>query len=87
MKYKTLENVMPTEFMSCEYDKTRAAKMRNVFVLRVHSSFDDQDKYKIWPGNHKNVFFWVELENGYFVGWNENPSRGWSFPVIKRPNS
>lgn len=26
---------------------------------------------------------WWELKNGYVVGWNENPSRGWSFPVEK----
>lgn len=36
-----------------------------------------------WPGKHKNVINWCVLENGYAVGWNENPARGWSFPIIK----
>lgn len=36
-----------------------------------------------WPGAHKNVHCWWELANGYAVGWNENPGKGWSFPVVK----
>ena len=35
-----------------------------------------------WPGNHRYVKDWFTLANGKAVGWNENPSRGWSFPVI-----
>jgi hypothetical protein len=34
-------------------------------------------------GTHKNVLHWVLLETGHAVGWNENGSRGWSFPVKK----
>lgn len=37
--------------------------------------------WKKWPGSHKNVMNWVELSNGKAVGWNENQSTGWSFPV------
>lgn len=29
---------------------------------------------------YKNVYNWVLLEDGTSVGWNESPSRGWSFP-------
>lgn len=36
-----------------------------------------------WAGTHKYVRFWCELANGYAVGFNENPARGWSYPVIK----
>ena len=28
---------------------------------------------------YKNVYNWVLLEDGTSVGWNESPSRGWSF--------
>ncbi len=80
---KTLKKVMPYEFDSCSYDDTRAYKMKDVLVGEEHCSLFDQDEYQPWPGTHKNVYFWVELENGYSVGWNENPARGWSFPVIK----
>ena len=38
-----------------------------------------------WPGRHKNVFDWCVLANGKAVGFNENPSVGWSFPVIDYP--
>ncbi len=27
-----------------------------------------------------NVYNWVLLEDGTSVGWNESPSKGWSFP-------
>jgi hypothetical protein len=36
-----------------------------------------------WKGKHKNVMCWWKLDSGYAVGWNENPSVGWSFPVIR----
>ena len=86
MESKTLEQVMPSELDSCEYDKTQAYKMKDVLVAKHHDSMIDQEEFQFWPGKHKNVFFWVELENGYLCGWNENPARGWSFPVMKNPN-
>lgn len=36
-----------------------------------------------WPGVHKNVQEWYILENGYCVGFNENPGKGWTFPHMK----
>ena len=38
---------------------------------------------KAFPGPHRNVYVWWELESGHAVGFNENPSVGWSFPVVK----
>lgn len=32
---------------------------------------------------HQNLYSFVELEDGTLVGFNENPSHGWSFPVGK----
>lgn len=85
MKSKTLREVMPSEMVTCEYENTRAYKLKDILVVKEHDSFVDQDEYQFWPGKHKNVYFWVELENGSLVGWNENPARGWSFPVMKNP--
>ena len=85
MVSKTLAEAMPEELTTCEYDETRAYGMRDVVVVKEHCSMTDQDDYQYWPGKHKNIFFWVELENGFLVGWNENPERGWSFPVIRNP--
>ena len=76
---------MPSELDSCEYDKTKAYQMMEILVVKHHDSMIDQDEYQFWPGKHKNIYFWVELENGYLCGWNENPARGWSFPVMKNP--
>lgn len=82
-KERTLTDAMPTELISHGYESTRAYKMKDVIITKEHCSMIDQDDYQRWPGKHKNVFFWVELKSGHAVGWNENPARGWSFPVIK----
>lgn len=76
---KTLKDCLPHEFTRGEFDDTEAYKYRDVSVV---AEFDGT--ITGWPGKHKNVYKWIELENGKLVGWNENPARGWSFPVIKK---
>lgn len=71
---KTLKDVMPYEFRR-DFTDTRAFMFKDVEVI--------EEREQNWPGDHKNVYFWVKLANGYAVGWNENPAVGWSFPVIK----
>ena len=78
VKLKTLEDWAPKEFLNGEYDDIRAFKFRKVLVTKEHDGTVDA-----WIGTHKFVYNWVELENGYAVGWNENPSRGWMFFVVK----
>ena len=69
-----LIDAMPEEFARYHTDE-RAHRYADVEVV---------SEYRFgWPGPQKNVHYWVELENGYAVGWNENPSRGWSFPVVR----
>lgn len=39
-------------------------------------------------GTHKNVKSWIITDDGYAIGFNENPtSVGWSFPVKKLTRS
>lgn len=75
----------PYEFAEGTWDDTRAWKFRDVKVVKTYDMHDDdwETTWKSWPGSHKNVTTWCVLENGYAVGWNENPSVGWSFPVVK----
>lgn len=73
---KTLLESAPYEFK--DFDDTRAWKMRHVCVVR-----EVDGTVEGFPGTHKNVYVWWELENGYAVGWNENPAIGWSFPVVR----
>lgn len=88
---KTLREVLGSDkvFDILSYDNHRAAKMFDVNVVGIWDSTDSDepnpwtDGFKVYPGTHRNVFTWYELENGYGVGFNENPSRGWSFPVVK----
>lgn len=70
-----LKDALPFEFMQGEFDDTRAMKMADVEVVREGSG--------PWIGNQKYVYSWYILANGYAVGHNENPNRGWSFPVMK----
>lgn len=82
---RTLADVLPACFVNGDYDRTMAFQFKDMFITKEHSQFYDQDEYTPWPGNHKHVYLWVELENGLAVGWNENPEKGWSFPIIKIP--
>lgn len=77
---KTLSQVMPMEFSAGDYADVPARRYADIPVVR---EYDASRQGERWPGKHKNVYFWVTLSNGYAVGWNENPSRGWSFPVIR----
>ena len=86
MKEQTLKDVMPYELTTNEYDDTKAFTMIDVKVIAEHGHPLDNDGIG-WIGTHKNVYYWVELENGYAVGWNENPGIGWSFPVKKVPKT
>jgi hypothetical protein len=76
---RTLADELPYEFNQT-FDDVPAYKLRDVKVVYVFDGCSTG-----WPGTHKHVYNWCVLENGRSVGWNESPSRGWSFPVIKTP--
>lgn len=71
----TLKEVLPREFMGGGYVDSPA--MKHCDVLVTAKRIGD------WPGREKFVTIWYVLANGYAVGWNENTSRGWSFPVFR----
>lgn len=77
----TLRDVLPREFFQ-EFMNTRAATMLDVEVAEEISH--SNNNMKRWPGIEKNVLNWWKLADGRCVGWNENVSRGWSFPVYGR---
>lgn len=72
---KTLREVLPLQALGGEYTWTE--KKLNTLVVERH------DGGWNWPGRHKNVCVWWELADGTAVAWNENTSRGWSFPIIR----
>ena len=71
-----LKDRLPLEFIGGEYENSKAIKFADVEVIKEYESFNIP-----WIGTHKNVHVWFVLENGYAVGFNESPTRGWSFPV------
>jgi hypothetical protein len=77
----TLREALPREWMDAE---TRNLWPHLDVQVRIKRS---GEVFKPWPGPHKNVHVWWELENGYAVAMNENPSRGLSFPVIRMNES
>lgn len=48
-------------------------------IMKVDGCVDGQH----WPGTHTNVNVWFITKSGYFIGYNENPGRGISYPVYK----
>lgn len=74
----TLRDNLPKEACSCEYEGQSFQRFLDIEVIE---KIDGRDVP--WIGSHKNVINWYKLDNGYAVGWNENPSIGWSFPVKK----
>ncbi len=78
----SLRDVLPREFFH-SYMDTRAATMLDVEVAQEYG-LGDGEVWKSWPGPHKNVLNWWKLADGRCVGWNENCSTGWSFPVFGR---
>jgi hypothetical protein len=64
-----------------------AYKHLDVEVIEQVSCYPDEGPQRDWPGKHMNVHCYVRLANGRIVGLNENPGRGWSFPVMKDPQA
>lgn len=77
MTTKTLRDVLPSEALS--YTDSPFFKHLDV---EVTEKIDVQDRSTLWPGPQKNVYVWWKLANGKAVAWNENPGKGWSFPII-----
>lgn len=77
---KKLKDLLPLEFMGCEYDDSKARQFSENLIVK---EFKDTRSGEKWPGPQKNVYCWVILDNNHAVGWNENPATGWSFPVVK----
>lgn len=86
----TLRDWVPREFM-LEFADSKATKLLDRVVLKSWSlgslSKLDEPEWKSWPGREKNVNNWCLLDDGHAVGWNENPSVGGSFPVIRAPKA
>lgn len=72
-----LRDVLPKEALGVEfYDSLR--KYLDYEVKETITEYDIRRPFK-----HKNIYVWWILEGEIAVAWNENPSRGWSFPVAK----
>ncbi|HUS48791.1 MAG TPA: hypothetical protein VMZ91_01390 [Candidatus Paceibacterota bacterium] len=83
---ETLKDWLENKDLS-EAEEKKVSKMLDVKIqheFRLH----EEDMWISWQafGSHKHVMSWVLLENKYAVGFNENPGKGWSFPVEKVPS-
>ncbi len=75
-----LRDWLPRPFFA-EFQDSRANRYLDVDI--EHEYRVPNADWREWVGKEKNVLNWVVLSNGVAVGFNENPSRGWSFPVKK----
>ena len=69
-----LEAIQSPEFMDDEVQKYLDYEV----LEEIRRTID-----KRFPFKHKNIHVWWILEKDIAVAWNENPSRGWTFPVAK----
>lgn len=83
MKLKDwISNIGPSSIDKC------AEKFLNIEIEKEYSSYPNFEEYisiirKNTKFKTKYTYSFVLLKNGWCVGWNENPSRGWSFPISK----
>jgi len=73
-----LRDVLPREALSSEFFDAKFRKYLDYEVLERITKYDPR-----FPFKHKNIHIWWALENNIAVGWNENPSTGWSFSIAK----
>jgi len=80
-----LKNWLPGEFQR-EYMDARTADFLECEVTEEIGP--DHPKYNEIPKGiyRKHIYNWcIIFDRGkyYAVAWNENPSRGWSFPICR----
>jgi hypothetical protein len=78
---QTLKDVLPHEALGPEYEGAPFREYLDVRVIGIYGVGFAKSHVR-WPGKQVYVYNWWLLENAKAVGWNENPSRGWSFPVV-----
>jgi len=78
-----LRDVLPKEALSGEYEGAKFLKYLDCEVVQQLN----RERHPIYgfPFTHANINVWWIIEDRRAVGWNENPKRGWSFPVAKLP--
>lgn len=72
---------LPSEFQR-EYMDTPCARLLD-YEVTVDASYDHLLYFQC-PISMKHIYHWCICTNGikkYAVAWNENPSKGWSFPI------
>jgi len=79
-----LKDIITKDFNPEDYSGERVIKRLNDKVI---AKYDAREKEWVGKKYHKYVTVWFELETGWAVGMNENPSKGLSFPVIRMPKS
>ena len=78
-----LKEWLPQEFF--QYKHPEMEKFLNRPIL-INYNLYNENAWRSWPGKHKYVQNWciVSYEDNYYaIGFNENPSRGWGFPIKK----
>ena len=77
----TLREAAPKDFS--KFANSLAGSMGEESIVASYQTIDRTlPNYKVFPGPYSHVLQWWELQNGYAVGYNQNPILGPSFPVV-----
>lgn len=91
-KRETLKDWLGEDFSPFTKSDEKLVEWMDVLVVKDFRSTEvDPEDWDEWISKKpkfkgKYVFNWCVLANGYAVGWNENPSLGWSYPLVKVKN-
>lgn len=80
---KKLRDVLPPEVIDWGEsinNKSTNSKFMKYLDCKILETILEYDSR--FPFIHKHIFMWWILENNIAIGWNEDPSEGWSFPVV-----
>ncbi len=81
----TVNDWLPSEAQIDERDE-----VNRVLDYEVIAEFGYARRpFNAQPFRYKNIHNWCIATNGkkhYAVGWNENPSIGWAFPIKRLKN-
>ena len=80
---KTLSDWLPSGTPEAWELNPSLEKKLNKKIIWDSYNYRNINLWDNWPFKHKNIYHWVVLEDFTAVAWNENPSRGRSFPSRK----
>ena len=80
-----IKDFLPIEVQHGEYENDKVQKYLDYPIEKIYQLNNTNLTPSQFGFKHKNIFVWATFKDGNklkAVGFNENPSIGWSFPIV-----